>query len=268
MTTTRAYKPWGDVDFHNISFKSTMTNNSKWRVEVEKPQLRFISPAARTNWPKLGKDADIGTNYGPPPDERHKAKFQVDLTDIAAFDGANTAEFEAFAKKLDSVDDALLDFMCQNQSRFLKRTGLNKENVAMLQNRSIKTKMDEDGQPTHRSFVLRTPLMQFNTAGLLAETPMCICNHAGRVVNTEVHPGDVVSVLAYVRGVYVLGDKFGLQWGFEAVSLIARGPPLPPPTEFKAFEAQPAYSYAEEIISEPKAAVDEGRAYTNHDYIT
>ena len=267
MTTTRAYKKWNDVDFHNISFKSTMTNNSKWRVEVEKPQLRFISPAARTNWPKLGKDADIGTNYGPPPDERHKAKFQVDLTDIAAFDGANTAEFQAFAKKLDSVDDALLDFMCQNQSRFLKRTGLNKENVAMLQNRSIKTKMDEDGQPTHRSYVLRTPLMQFNPAGALVETPMSICNSRGQVINTEVHPGDIVAVLAYLRGVYVLGDKFGLQWAFEAVSLIARAPPPPPATEFKAFEAQPAYSYAQEIISEAPAMDGGESGQFNCDYI-
>ena len=142
MTTTRAYRPWNDVDFNSVSFKSTQLNG-KWRVDVEKPQLRFISPAARTNWPKLGKDADIGTNYGPPPEERHKAKFQVDLTDIAAFDGENTVEFEAFAKQLGMVDDALLNFMCQNQQRFLKRTGLSKENLAMLQNRSIKTKLDD-----------------------------------------------------------------------------------------------------------------------------
>jgi len=266
MTISRAYRPWNDVDFNSVSFKSTMLNG-KWRVDVEKPQLRFISPAARTNWPKLGKDADIGTNYGPPPEERHKAKFQVDLTDIAAFDGENTVEFEAFAKQLDMVDDALLNFMCQNQQRFLKRTGLSKDNLAMLQNRSIKTKLDEDGQPTHRSFVLRTNLMQFNPAGALVETPMSICNSRGQVVNTEVHPGDIVAVLAYLRGVYVLGDKFGLQWAFEAVSLIARAPPPPPATEFKAFEAQPAYPYAQEIISEPTAPMDEGRQFDNYDYI-
>ena len=138
MTTTRAYRPWNDVDFNSVSFKSTMLNG-KWRDDVEKPQLRFISPAARTNWPKLGKDADIGTNYGPPPEERHKAKFQVDLTDIAAFDGENTKEFEAFAKQLDIVDDALLNFMCQNQQRFLKRTGLSKDNLAMLHITSMRT---------------------------------------------------------------------------------------------------------------------------------
>jgi hypothetical protein len=157
--------------------------------------------------------------------------------------------------------------MCQNQSRFLKRTGLNKENVAMLQNRSIKTKMDEDGQPTHRSYVLRTPLMQFNPAGALVETPMSICNSRGQVINTEVHPGDIVAVLAYLRGVYVLGDKFGLQWAFEAVSLIARAPPPPPATEFKAFEAQPAYSYAQEIISEAPAMDGGESRQFNYDYI-
>ena len=264
--TATTYKPWREVDFKNIRFEQRNVNG-KWRIDVAKPTLRCITPPGRSNWPKLGKDADIGTQFGPPPEERHKAKYQVDVTDIPAFDGTNTIEYEQFAKELAKADDALLDFIHQNQTRYLQRTGLSRENIMMLQNRSIRTKYDEEGQPTHRSFVLRTPLMQFNTAGLLAETPMCICNHAGRVVNTEVHPGDVVSVLAYVRGVYVLGDKFGLQWGFEAVSLIARGPPLPPPTEFKAFEAQPAYSYAEEIISEPTAAVDEGRPYTNYDYI-
>ena len=267
MTTTKStYKPWREVDFSNVSFEQRNLNG-KWRIDVVRPTLRCITPAMRTNWPKLGKDADIGTNYGPPPEERHKAKFQVDITDIAAFDGNNTHEFEAFAKEVTKVDDALLAFMCQHQQRYLKRTGLSRDNVLMLQNRSVKMKFDEDNQPTHRSFVLRTPLMQFNPAGALVETPMSICDSRGHVVNTEVHPGDIVAVLAYLRGVYVLGDKFGLQWAFEAVSLIARAPPPPPATEFKAFEAQPAYSYAQEIISEaPPMDGGESRQF-NYDYI-
>ena len=267
MTTTKTtYKPWRDVDFSSVRFEQKNLNG-KWRIDVAKPTVRCITPAMRTNWPKLGKDADIGTNYGPPPEERHKAKYQVDLTDIAAFDGHNTFEFEQFAKEVTKVDDALLDFMCQNQTRYLQRTGLSRDNLMMLQNRSVKTKYDDEGQPTHRTFVLRTPLMQFDSAGLLTETPMSICNSVGKVIHTEVHPGDIVAVLAYLRGVYVLGDKFGLQWGFDAVSLIARAPPPPPPTEFKAFEAQPAYPFAEEIISEPPAPMDEGRQFNNFDYI-
>ena len=264
--TATTYKPWREVDFKNIRFEQRNVNG-KWRIDVAKPTLRCITPPGRSNWPKLGKDADIGTQFGPPPEERHKGKYQVDVTDIPAFDGTNTIEYEQFAKELAKADDALLDFMCQNQARYLKRTGLGRDNVMMLQNRSIKTKYDEDNQLTHRSFVLRTPLMQFNPAGALVETPMSICNCRGQVVNTEVHPGDIVAVLAYLRGVYVLGDKFGLQWGFEAVSLIARAPPPPPATEFKAFEAQPAYPYAQEIISEPTAPMDESRQFDNFDYI-
>ena len=156
-TTKTTYKPWREVDFRTVRFEQRMLNG-KWRIEVVKPTLRCITPAMRTNWPKLGKDADIGTNYGPPPEERHKAKYQVDLTDIPAFDGNNTFEFEAFANEVTKADDALLDFMCQNQARYLKRTGLGRDNVMMLQNRSIKTKYDEDNQPTHRSFVLRTSI--------------------------------------------------------------------------------------------------------------
>ena len=127
-TTKTTYKPWREVDFSNVRFEQRNLNG-KWRIDVVRPTLRCITPAMRTNWPKLGKDADIGTNYGPPPEERHKAKFQVDLTDIAAFDGNNTFEFEAFAKEVTKADDALLDFMCQNQARYLKRTGLGRDNV-------------------------------------------------------------------------------------------------------------------------------------------
>ena len=140
MTTTHTYKPWTGVDFSTVRFEATQ-KNGKWRTEIPKPTLRFITPAMRTNWPKLGKDADIGTHYGPPPEERHKAKFQVDLTDLAIFDGSNTHEFKAFEEKLQQADDALLDFMHTRQGVLLQRTGLSKENLAMLQNRSVKPKL-------------------------------------------------------------------------------------------------------------------------------
>ena len=63
-TTKTTYKPWREVDFRTVRFEQRMLNG-KWRIEVVKPTLRCITPAMRTNWPKLGKDADIGTNYGP-----------------------------------------------------------------------------------------------------------------------------------------------------------------------------------------------------------
>ena len=260
MTTTHTYKPWTGVDFSTVRFEATQ-KNGKWRTEIPKPTLRFITPAMRTNWPKLGKDADIGTHFGPPPEERHKAKFQVDLTDLAIFDGSNTHEFKAFEEKLQQADDALLDFMHTRQGVLLQRTGLSKENLAMLQNRSVKPKFDEEGNPTHRSFVLRTNLMQYNSAGALAETPMPICDSHGQVINAEVHPGDAVSVLAYLRGVYVQAGKFGLQWSFEAVSIIAKAPAPPPAKEFLAFQQMPAYPFAQGLISEDVPMDDDSKQF-------
>ena len=52
-----------------------------------------------------------------------------------------------------------------------------------------------------------------------------VCDHEGTVVpNGNVAPGDVVAVTAYANQVYtgVGGDKFGIHWSFEDISVVCQ----------------------------------------------
>jgi hypothetical protein len=234
----RIYPDWSTVDFDSVKFAKGYGTNNKPKITLTSG-LSFLTPALRTNWPFLGGDGNYGTKFG--SDEQKDAKYVCDLTSMPISDQAEN-HFDRFAEKLAQADDALLQFMYENQE-LIGRQNLSKENVEVLQNKSVKTKRDEGGNPLYRSFYVGAKLYQYNASGSKARFHLPICDGTGTVMSElEVTPGDIISVCAHAKSAYLMAGKFGIQWCLEAVSVLAKGDTLPAPKHIAAFAAQ-AYPF-------------------------
>lgn len=256
---SRAYPEWSTVDFASIRFAKGYGTNNKPKITITSG-LSFLSPALRTNWPCLGGDGNFGTKFG--AEEQKDAKYVCDLTSMQISDRIEN-NFEQFAERLSQADEALLQFVYENQD-LIGRQNLSKENVEVLQNKSIKTKRDEGGNSLYRSFYVGAKLYQYNAAGSKVRFHLPICDCTGTVMSElEVTPGDIISVCAYAKSAYLMAGKFGIQWCLEAVSVLAKGDTLPAPTHIVAFAKQ-AYPFqtllspAKDSESDPELMEDAG----------
>ncbi len=198
--------------------------------------VQMVTAPAVTMWPRCTGDGNFGTMWG--PNEVTKAKFTLDLTDNL-INGAPNAEFDSFKATLDCIDDRLLDFVTENQLKILGRKNLTKEEVKMLQIRTVRPKYDKiSGALNGHSVNFSTSKFAWDGMGGKFARKITICDHLGQTVpNGAVCPGDVVAATAYANQVYtgVGGDKFGIHWGFQDVSVLCQRANLEEKPQVDAF---------------------------------
>jgi hypothetical protein len=198
--------------------------------------VALVSAPCITMWPRCTGDGNFGTMWG--PTDPAKAKYTLDLTDNAINNTANEF-FVAFAEVIDAIDDALLDFVTANQLRILGRKNLGREEIKMLQIRSVRTKYDKiSGALNGYAVNLSSDKYAWNGMGAKTQRDIVVCDHNGKTVkNGVVGPGDVVAATMYANRVYtgMAGDKFGIHWGFQDVSVICQQRNLEQKTEVNAF---------------------------------
>lgn len=206
--------------------------------------VAFLSPACVTNWPRCTGDGNFGTMWGPA--DIQKAKFSLDLTD-AAINGEENPHFAPFAALLEQVDDKLLDFVHNNQLKVLGRKNLAREEVKMLQIRTVRPKYDKgSGVLVGHSVQMSTGKYAWDGMGGKFARTINVCDHTGAVVpGGNVAPGDVVAATCYANQVYtgVGGDKFGIHWSFEDVSVVCQRAKLEVRTSVPIF-ATATYDFA------------------------
>tara|TARA_B100000073_G_scaffold300289_1_gene266653 strand:- start:2231 stop:2917 length:687 start_codon:yes stop_codon:yes gene_type:complete len=196
----------------------------------------MVSAPAITQWPRCTGDGNFGTMWG--PSDVTKAKYTIDLCD-AEINGKPNTEFTAFSKIIDMIDDKLLDFVHANQLPLLGRKNLSKEEIKMLQIRSVRPKYDKHtGGLNGHTLNLSSSKYAWDGMGSKYERRITICDHQGKAIpNGAVAPGDVVALTMYANMVYtgVGGDKFGIHWSFQDVSVVCQRAHLEHTTEVTAF---------------------------------
>jgi hypothetical protein len=246
-------------DFNAEDVQFSLRTDSKHKIALSMhmgtsaAEVAFVSPACVTQWPRCTGDGNFGTLYG--PDDIKKAKFCLDLTDQKIGDDQNRL-FTDMCAKLEVIDDKLLEFMFQHQQRILHRKNLSKEEVKMLQIRSVRMKYDKNsGAPLGNVVQLNTPKYAWDGMGGKFARKINVCDHVGQVIEDGVvTPGDVVAATVYCGTVYngVGGDKFGIQWSFRDVSIVCQRWNLESKSQVTAF-AGVTYDFATnyEGFSEP-----------------
>ena len=239
----RNYTKWGDMQLDEVRFSMGSDRQGKTTiVMVYGPNLTdvaMVTPACVTMWPRVTGDGNFGTMWG--PTDISKAKFSLDLTDGAINEQDNPL-FEPFATLMQGVDDKLLDFVHNNQLKILGRKNLSREEVKMLQIRSVRPKYDKmSGQLIGHSVQMTTSKFAWDGMGGKFARHINICDHSGAVVpNGTVTPGDVVAATAFANQVYtgVGGDKFGIHWSFEDISVVCQRSQLELKTTVPVFAEQ------------------------------
>ena len=131
--------PWDKLDADNVRFALGSDNKGKVSISISygpsMNDMALVTPASVTLWPRVTGDGNFGTMWG--PSDITKAKYTLDVTDVAINDNANV-DFETFKEKLDCIDEKLLEFIHQNQLKVLGRKNLGKEEIRMLQIRSVR----------------------------------------------------------------------------------------------------------------------------------
>ena len=227
MIARRNYMQWAEFKPEDVTFALSADRAGKpsiiMMMQPANTDVAIVTPACLTNWPRVTGDGNYGTMWG--PTDIQKAKFSLDLTD-ASINGGENPNFAPFAAKLDVLDDKLLDFVHGNQLKLLGRKNLAREEVKMLQIRTVRPKYDKmSGQLIGHSFGLTTSKYAWDGMGGKFARPINICDKDGTVIpNGNVAPGDVVAATSYANMVYtgVGGDKFGIHWSFEDVSVICQ----------------------------------------------
>lgn len=203
---------------------------------AEAADVGIVSPACVTNWPRVTGDGNFGTMWGPA--EITKAKFTLDLTD-SHINGVVNDKWDAFAEMMNSIDDRLLDFVQSNQLKILGRKNLSRDEVKMLQIRTVRPKYDKQtGALTGHSLQLSASKFAWDGVGGRYPRTINICDKDNMVLpDGKVNPGDVVAATIYVNQVYtgVGGDKFGIHWSFEDVQVVCQRSSLAPRTDVPAF---------------------------------
>ena len=226
MRTFTNYKTFDPQEVHfNLSNDRNGKTQIVMHVGVNLKDVGLVTPACITNWPRVTGDGNYGTMWG--PTDPQKAKFTLDLTDAPIVEGCDRNEnFCRLEEIMSAVDDRLLDFVQNNQLRVLGRKNLSRDEVKMLQIRSIRARYDKaSGYLTGHS--LQTSSSKYAYDGMGGKYPrtITICDKDGNVVeNGNVQPGDVVAATLYANMVYtgVGGDKFGIHWSVEDVQVICQ----------------------------------------------
>lgn len=223
MFQRKMYVASEDFDVDKVQFH-LIDKNGKSTVAIGYGEnlstVAIVTPVAVTQWPRVNGDGNYGTMFGPA--EKLKARYTLDLSDIPIkSEDSENPFFEEFKAKLQKLDDKLLDFVCQNQLRLLGRKNLKPEEVKMLQNPSIRAKYDKmTGNLQEYTFNVSCPKYIAKTSRTVP-----ICDHTGKVIpNGVVASGDVVRATVYISHVYTGagGDKFGINWGFDEVSIVCQ----------------------------------------------
>ena len=239
---SKQYLFWGTFNTENVTFAMGPDKAGKpsinMLVQPNCTGVAFVTPACVTNWPRLTGDGNFGTMWG--PTDANKAKFTLDLTD-SEINGSANDNYAKFATILNNIDDKLLDFVHNNQLRLLGRKNLTREEVAMLQIRTVRPKYDKvSGQPLGNSIQATTAKYGWDGLGGRVERRINICDRHGKVIpDGTVAPGDVVAATIYANQVYtgVGGDKFGIHWSMEDVSVVCQRSKLDTKTSVPAFAA-------------------------------
>lgn len=245
---SRSFAQLNQIDPEEIKFSLSNDRNGKTAITLHigpnSADVSFVTPAFVTQWPRCTGDGNFGTMWG--PTDISKAKFSLDLTDAYINEKPNTY-FDTFSEKMEAIDNKLLDFVFQNQLKILGRKNLSKEECKMLQIRTVRAKYDKaSGHLNGHSIQLSTPKFTWDGMGGKFARAINICDHTGAVVpNGTVAPGDVVAATMYAAQVYtgVGGDKFGIQWSFDDVSIICQRSKLIAKSNVSVFQTQ-AYDFA------------------------
>jgi len=232
-----------EITVDEISLSST-DRNGKILIQMHMgptaTEVSFVTPACVTQWPRCTGDGNFGTMFGPA--EASKAKFTLDLTDAQMPGDQNN--FQKLADKLDRIDDKLLDFVFQNQLKALGRKNLSRAECQMLQIRTVRARYDKaSGALNGHTVELKTNKFSYDGK---TEKRINICDHEGKVIqNGTVCPGDIVAATIYQAQIYtgVGGDKFGIQWGFEDVSVVCQRTKLEPKSSVPIFSSA-SYDFA------------------------
>ena len=227
MISKRCYLPWNQFVADNVAFTLGTDRNGKASIGmVVHPNctdVAVLTPACVTHWPRVTGDGNFGTMWG--PTDISKAKFSLDLTDTC-INGTQNAVFLSFTRMLEVIDDKLLDFVHGNQLKILGRKNLSREEVKVLQIRSVRPKYDKmSGALVGHAMLLSTTKFASDGMGGRHERKINICDKDGHVISgATVAPGDVVAATAYANQVYtgVGGDKYGIHWSFEDIAVICQ----------------------------------------------
>ena len=244
----KTYMQLSDLDPEQIKLSMTSDRHAKPAISMyignNCADVAFVTPACVTHWPRCTGDGNFGTMWG--PSDISKAKFSLDLSDASINHDLNTG-FISMSAKLEKIDEKLLEFVFQNQLKILGRKNLSKEECKMLQIRTVRAKYDKaSGVLTGHNIQLNTPKFAWDGMGGKYERKINICDHTGAVIpNGTVAPGDVVAATMYASQVYtgVGGDKFGIQWCYDDVSVICQRSKLEMKTQVTVFNAQ-QYNFA------------------------
>ena len=198
--------------------------------------VAMVSAPGVTLWPRVSGDGNFGTMWG--PTDVTKAKYTLDLNDTPINEQPNE-EFAAFMAKMEMIDDRLLDFVTENQLKILGRKNLSRDEVKMLQIRTVRTKYDKhSGVLNGHAINLSTPKFAWDGMGGKYARTITVCDHKGAAVpQGQVAPGDVAAATIYANQVYtgVGGDKFGIHWSFMDVSVVCQRSNLEQKSEVSAF---------------------------------
>lgn len=258
MMHKRTFVRLDDVKPENFKFTLTTDRQGKAAIHMtseEHRDIAFVSPACVTHWPRCTGDGNFGTMWG--PTDISKAKFSLDLTDSEINNNENL-EFKSMADTLEHIDNKLLDFVYNNQLKVLGRKNLNKDECKMLQIRTVRPKYDKvNGYLSGHSVQLSTPKFTWDGMGGKYARTVNICDHTGAVLpNATIAPGDVVAATMYAAQVYtgVGGDKFGIQWSFDDVSVVCQRSKLEVKAQVTAFSSNSydfAMRYEDDSFSDP-----------------
>ncbi len=225
----------------------------------EMRSVAVVTPAAVTHWPRCNGEGNYGTTWG--PSDPTKAKFSLDLSDTPfGADETINPHFQGLADTLTAIDDKVLAFVYSNQLKILGRKSLALEEVKMLQIRTVRPRYNKDtGALIGHSVNLSSPCFQWDGMGGKYKAKINVCDYKGDSLSEGVvSPGDIVAVTMYAKQVYtgVGGDKFGIQWAFEDVSIICQRCKVTGPVMQSAFSSQ-TYDFAQEYEHPESASVPE-----------
>lgn len=262
MSARRQFVQWDQIDPAEISFTLGVDRSNKAVITmlygITFQEVAIVTPACVTNWPRVTGDGNFGTMFGPA--DIHKAKFSLDLTD-GYINSAENPMFTAYSAFMERIDDKLLEFVQSNQLKVLGRKNLSYEECKMLQIRTVRPKYDkQSGQLIGHSVQMTTAKYAWDGIGGKFARKINVCDQFGKVIpNGNVTPGDVVAATCYANQVYtgVGGDKFGIHWSFEDVSVICQRSKLESKTAVPVFAATQyefAQPYEQCLPSEPMDA--------------
>ena len=253
------FYPFASFDVSQLQFALGTDRNGKPTISMTVApaggEVAMVTAPAVTQWPRVSGDGNYGTMWG--PSDPMKAKYTLDLTDAPLDEMSDVSpHFITLSRKLEQIDERLLDFVHNNQLRILGRKNLTREEVKMLQIRSVRPKYDKcTGGLAGHTVQTSTSKYAWDGSGSKHARQVAVCDKDGNVVpDGNVQPGDIVAATIYVNQVYtgVGGDKFGIHWGFQDVQVVCQRSSVEAKSEVSAFPTDSALGRAYVAhVSEP-----------------